>query len=182
MITKRDLTIIIHYCITQLADTNNAPDFKNLIASDEYDFRFSCGVTQPTARTQFSDKQKFVNAMCLHYSILVSLAELEQLRHGMAVQKFDSLMASFPQLLQKAFQPSQRTITSEYIQDIFVAVLSPVGSNKRPVEEAIMMRWICYLQYLEGEVDFTCTQELHNNILLLFHQARAITAPPRYEM
>jgi len=89
--------------ITQLADTNNDEQFKNLMTSDEYDFRFSCGITKPTAR--FSDKQQIVNAMCLHYSVLVSLAELEQLRWGLAIQKFNSLMESYPQLLQKAFQP-----------------------------------------------------------------------------
>lgn len=93
-----------------------------------------------------------MNAMCLHYSVLVSLAELEQLRRGLAVQKFDSLMELYPQLLRKAFQPSQCKITSEYIQDLFVAGFSPVGSNKRLVEEAIVMMWIHYLQYLEGRI------------------------------
>ena len=108
------------------------------MTSDEYDFRFSCGITKPTAR--FSDKQQIVNAMCLHYSVLVSLAELEQLRRGLAIQKFNSLMDSYPQLLRKAFQPPQCKITSEYIQDLFVAGFSPMGSNKRPREEAL---WWC---------------------------------------
>lgn len=133
--------------ITQLADTNNDEQFKNLMTSDEYDFRFSCGITKPTAR--FSDKQQIVNAMCLHYSVLVSLAELEQLRRGLAIQKFNSLMESYPQLLRKAFQPPQCKITSEYIQDLFVAGFS---RNKRPTEEAIMIMWIRYLQYLEGRI------------------------------
>ena len=136
--------------VTQLADTNNDEQFKNVISSDEYDFRFSCGITKPAIR--FSEKCKVVNAMCLHYSVLVSLAELEQLRRGLAVQKFDSLMELYPQLLRKAFQPSQCKITSEYIQDLFVAGFSPVGSNKRLVEEAIVMMWIHYLQYLEGRI------------------------------
>ena len=127
--------------VTQLADTNNDEQFKNVITS---------GITKPAIR--FSEKQQVVNAMCLHYSVLVSLAQLEQLRRGLAVQKFDSLMELYPQLLWKAFQPSQCKITSEYIQDLFVAGFSPVGSNKRLVEEAIMMMWIHYLQYLEGRI------------------------------
>ena len=126
------------------------------MTSEEYDFHFSCGVTKPTAHIQFSEKQQVVEAMCLHYSILLSLAELEQLRRGLAVQKFDFLMESFPQLLQKAFQPSQCEITSEYIQDLFYAVLSPIGSSKRLVEEAIMMMWIRYLKHLEGEILVIC--------------------------
>ena len=121
------------------------------MTSNEYDFRFSCGVSKPITWIPFSDKQKVVNAMCLHYSILVSLAELEQLRRGLDIQRFDSLMESFPQLLRKDFQSPVCEITSEYVQDLFVALLSPVGSNKRPGEEAIMMMWIRFLQYLEGE-------------------------------
>ena len=93
-----------------------------------------------------------MDALCLHHSILVSLAELEQLRRGLALQKFDSLMESYPEAIRKAFQPSQCELTHEYIQDLFVAIFSPKGSNKRPVEEAIMMMWIRYLQYLEGGI------------------------------
>ena len=136
------------FTITQLADTNNEEQFRNLITTDEYDFRFSCGVTKPTVR--FSEKQQVVNAMCLHYSVLVSLAELEQLRRGLAVQKFDALMESFPQLLKKAFRPPLCKITGDYLQDLFVPVFSPVGHNKRPLEEAIVMMWVHYLQFVEG--------------------------------
>ena len=137
--------------VTQLADTKDEQEFQSLMASEEYDFRYTCGVSKPTARILFPEKQQVVSAMCLHYSILVSLAELEQLRRGLAIQKFNSLMESYPQLIRKAFQPPQQEITSEFIEDLFDAVLSPKGSNKRVVEEAIMMMWIHYLQDLQGE-------------------------------
>ena len=89
--------------------------------------------------------------MCLHYSILVSLAELEQLRRGLAIQRFDTLMESYPHLLRRAFEPFDQAVSSEYIQDLFVPEFSQKGSNQRKTEEAIMIMWICYLQYLEGE-------------------------------
>ena len=113
-----------------------------MVCSDDYDFRFSCGVSKPSCRIQFSDRENIINALCLHYTVLSSLAELEQLRRGLAVQKFNSLMESFPQLLRGAFQP----LTSEMIQDLFVANFSPPGSNKRPV----FMMWIRYLEHCEG--------------------------------
>ena len=70
-------------------------------------------------------------------STLVSLAELEQLRHGLAILGFDSLMAAYPQLLREAFEPKQK-ITSDYIQNLFVPNFSSEKSNRRMQEEAIM--------------------------------------------
>ena len=96
-----------------------------------------------------------MDARRLHYSVLVKLAELEQLRRGLAAQNFDALMEIYPQLIRTAFQPSQCEITSEYIQDLFVPALPPIGSNKRTVEEDIVMMWICYLQY-QGENVSVC--------------------------
>ena len=81
--------------LKELAETSDVKKFQNLITSNEYEFRFSSGVSEPTTWIPFSDKQKVVNAMCLHYSIPVSLAELEQLCHGLAIQRFDYVMGHF---------------------------------------------------------------------------------------
>ena len=123
----------------QLASATNEDEFKHLMSSEEFDFRYTCGINKPISRIKFSDKQKCVNAMCLHFSILVSLAELEQLRHGLAIQKFESLMHAFPSILKKVFQPPTFALTSEYIQDLLDPIFSPVGSNKRPIEEALIL-------------------------------------------
>lgn len=88
--------------------------------------------------------------MCLHYTVLSCLAELEQLRRGLAVQKFNSLMECYPELLRKVFQPAVRPITSAMIQDLFVGNFSPVGSNSRAIEEALLMTWTRYLENIEG--------------------------------
>ena len=112
-----------------------------------YNFRYTCGVSKPTAHIEFPEKQQVASAMCLHYSIHVSLAELEQLRHGLAIQKFDPLMESYPQLIRRVFQPAQQEITSDFIQD-----LSDLYCLQRVVvEEAIMIMWIHSIQDLQGE-------------------------------
>ena len=115
----------MHYCviILQLEECENITDFRAVISTEEYDFRFSCGVTKPVLRLQFSDKTKIIEAVCLHYTILNSLAELEQLRHGLAMQKFDCLMQSAP-VIRKAFQHSS-TVTADSIQDLYPASFSP---------------------------------------------------------
>ena len=127
-------------------------DFKKLLDSEEYDFRFSCGVTKSTARMEQSDKKKVVDALCLHYTVLVSLAELEQLKRGLAMQKFDSLLESAPKALRKAFEPPEQNVHSEFIQDMFPAIFSTTGSNRRVVEENIMMTWVQYLQHIDGKL------------------------------
>ena len=120
----------------QLASVESESQFWELLSSYEYEFRYNCGIAKP------SDKDKIVEAMCLHFAILVSLAELEQLRRGLAIQKFSSLMESHPQTMRKAFEPPEIKVTSDFIQDLFVPTLSPNGSNKRAVEGAILMNWI----------------------------------------
>lgn len=90
----------------QLEECETIADFKGLISTEEYEFRFSCGVTKPTCRMQLSDKKNIIEALCLHYTVLISLAELEQLRRGLAIQKFDFLMQSSPASIRKAFEPS----------------------------------------------------------------------------
>ena len=86
-----------------------------------------------------------IEAIYLHFTVLNSLAELEQLR----VQKFNSLMQSSPSI-RKAFQHSSK-ITADFIQDFYPASFSPAGSNKRVLEEAVMMAWVRYLQGISGE-------------------------------
>ena len=39
-----------------------------------------------------NEKQKVIAALCLHYTVMDSLAELEQLHRGLAIQKFNYLL------------------------------------------------------------------------------------------
>lgn len=92
---------------TQLASVNSEEQFRSLLSSEEYEFRYDCGISKPSGRIPFSDKVKVVEAMSLHYCVLASLAELEQLRRGLAMQKFSTLMEAFPEIVHKAFNPQK---------------------------------------------------------------------------
>ena len=107
------ILLSVIYISMQLAGVDNNKEFKDLLGSDEYDFRYDCGVTKPCHRIPYSDKEN-------------------------------------PITLRKVFRPPEIQITSEIIQDMFLPSLSAKGSNKRNVEEAIVMTWIQYLQSLEG--------------------------------
>ena len=129
----------------------NEGEFHGLLSSEEFDFRYICGVSKPVVRIPFSEKEKVISAMCLHYTILVSLGELEQLRRGLSMQRFNYLMDSFPIVLRKAFEPPKYEISSELIQDMLLAEFSPKGCNQRTTEEAILMCWIQYLRHSESK-------------------------------
>ena len=111
---------------------------------------FTCGVSKPGCQIQFSDRQQIIDVMCLHYTVLNCLAELEQLSRGLTVQKFNYIMECYPALLRKVFQPPIQPITSGMVEDMFVVDFSPIGSNNRAVEETLLMMWICYLEHIEG--------------------------------
>ena len=77
-----------------------------------------------------------VSALCLHYSVSSTLAELEQLHRGLT---FTSLMETHPELIHSAFYPPETKICSDLIQDMLTPEFSPTGSNRRSKEEAIVV-------------------------------------------
>ena len=101
--------------LIKLADSSDEDEFQALFDSDSYNFRYDNGVAKSASKINLSDKEKILNVLCLHYTILTSLAELEQLRRGLSIQKFDSLMKSHPQLIRQAFLPLESSITSVYL-------------------------------------------------------------------
>lgn len=94
-----------------------------------------------------SDKEKLINAVCLHYVILCSFAELEPLKRGLQVY---NLMEQYPDLLKPYFLHHEKPLTSGYFQTFFMSHYA----RERQTEEALMMNWEYYLKDLESK--FTC--------------------------
>ena len=107
--------------------------FKSLLSTEEYDFRFACGITKTIGRMELLDKKKTIDAMCLHYVILVSLAELEQLRRGLAIQKFNSLMLSEKQLGKPLHHQSKKyqVISSRICTLLYFHLLEATKGHRR---------------------------------------------------
>lgn len=61
-------------------------EFRDLLSSYEYEFRYTCGVAKPSNKISLEEKPKIIGAMCLHFTI--SLAELEQLCRGCQYKNF----------------------------------------------------------------------------------------------
>ena len=82
-----------------------------------------------------------------------SIAGLEQLRSGfITIGGMDVFIKKHLDLLKGVFAaPAQRAITALYIEDEFVPILSPKGSNNLSIEEDLVVLWNRYLEHVEGE-------------------------------
>lgn len=96
----------------------------------------------------FSDKEKVVESLCLHYCILCSLTELEQLKEGLTIQKFNTLMIRFKELIRTAFTQPASPISSSVIEELYSdhVLTAPKGSEKWNQQQAILSAWRHYLR------------------------------------
>ena len=134
----------------QLQEVNSDDGFCQLVCSSEYEFLLECGITKPVTKMNLADKDKVVSAVCLHYAVLGSLAELEQVKRGLQTVRFTLLMECHPYQFKQLFLYSKKPVTADFMQDLFKVEYSDPGSNNRVKEEAIVMNWVSYLQDLEG--------------------------------
>ena len=136
--------------------------------SQEFDFRFQCGVGEPAASITLDDRQRIVDAFCLHYCIFATLTELDQVKQGLMVQKFSVLMEKYPNAVRTAFQPVKEVITSSLIEELYCGntTLAPRGSERWSKQQAILNSWVCYLRRIEGMARLEIVHELHVYICL----------------
>ena len=91
-------------------------EFRALLDNQEYDFRFQCGICEPAASVTLEDKQRIVEAFCLHYCVFSTVAELEQLKQGFLPQKYSTSMEKHPNAVFKiAWACYQRRIEGNAI-------------------------------------------------------------------
>ena len=91
--------------------------------------------------------------MILHYTILSTVAELEQLKQGMKAQQFDVLMKKQPRLLMPVFEAPKIKLTSSIITELYCRsnVLCFQSKVQRIKKEAIFEQWLKYVEELEGK-------------------------------
>ena len=105
-------TFSIIHC--QLEETTTEEEFHQLICSSDYEFVLECGVTKPAVMMHLADKEKIISAVCLHYAVLGSLAELEQLRRGLHTLRFSVQMESYPFLFKQLFLHCNTSVTADW--------------------------------------------------------------------
>jgi len=120
----------------------NAPDEESFVAlldSEEYNFRYDCGVSQPVSTIKLCHREDIVSALALH-SVFAIKAELDQLISGFHTYGFDELFQTYPEVTRQLFVYFKPLpLTADKLFDMFPAQLSPSGSNARELEESALM-------------------------------------------
>ena len=93
-------------------NTKSESELQELLYQEDYDFRYTCGITKPVSSIKFDDRNKIIDAICLHFTVAVSLVELEQLHQGLSILNFIELVKAFPILVNVFKQKSN--ISSYY--------------------------------------------------------------------
>ena len=60
---------------------------RELMATEDYDFRYSCGVTQAVSKMELKDRDSIVQSIAKHCAIMYCMTELIQLKDGLASLK-----------------------------------------------------------------------------------------------
>lgn len=136
----------------QIAASDSEEELQALMSSPSFDFRFNCGIGDAASTFRLSDKSKIVNAMVLHFTILSTITELEQMKQGLKVLKLDQLMQRYPEIMKQAFQPPLSLECSD-IETLYgqeCAELANEGTEKRSKQEAILRAFTVYIRGLKG--------------------------------
>ena len=122
-----------------------------LLDSDEFDFRYEIGVAQPSKDLQLGDCGRVIKLCAAHYTIHSVKAELDQLREGLNCMGVLELIQQNPALMRTIFLPlPPKPVTADYMINLFATKFSLRGANCREEEEAAVMKWVQFLQAIEG--------------------------------
>ena len=126
-------------------------EMRNLLDSDEFDFRYDIGIAQPSKDLQLGDCGRLIKLCAAHYTIHSVKAELDQLCDGLRCMDVLQLIQQNPVLMRTLFMPHPpKPLTADSMISMFATKFSPLGANSREDEEAAVMKWVQFLQAIEG--------------------------------
>jgi len=96
------------------------------------------------------DIPDIIDAVCTEYLIMKSISEINQFQEGLNVLGVSDLIKAHPGILQEAFVHGDKEFTASDLDDLFLPVFSPSGSNAREKEEAVVLNWKDYIFEAEG--------------------------------
>ena len=89
----------------------------------------------------------------MHYYIYSLKSELDEIRRGLQSLGFLDVVSKNP-ILRSLFEHSPSKVTADLVEEMFIPEFSPIGSNMRAKEEAVMMWFTELLHEIEGKFGF----------------------------
>ena len=124
------------------------PDVFKQKASFESDYRFDASYTKTIVT--IADKEDFIRCHALHYTILVSLSELNQYIEGLKTYNILDLIKGEPESFRCFFEVHHSKLTAEVVNSIFDPAFSPAASNRFVIEQSIIFNFNQYLEDVEN--------------------------------
>ncbi len=120
--------------------------------SDDYEFRYDLGISQPADKIRLSDKQTIVELMTKHFTILRVKAELDQILCGLSstLNFLEFVRNNQRELRQFFIYNPPPTFTWSSLYNLLPATMSEIGTNRREEEENVIMKWINLTRIVEG--------------------------------
>ena len=128
-----------------MQSASTAEELQTLLNRDDFNFRFHCGYTKPTALISLADKEELVRSIWLHCMLFHPHAELQLQKSLNQTLQFDILVCMHPTEVWGVLAASTAfDVTSRYLCDEVAVQYSDNGSNKCTKEEAIVFFWYEY--------------------------------------
>ena len=118
----------------------NEEDLKELMDSDEYDFRYDIGIAQSADAIRLADKEKIVPLMAKHFTILSVKAELDQILCGLSsTLSVLELVRENRQTMRQLFVYNPTPLMSwEELFDLLPPVMSPEGRTNESLKKLLL--------------------------------------------
>ena len=129
--------------LKELKIIENPEEFKR-VGSSECALRFDAGFCNPIVTIE--DKVKMLHIITLHYTLLQSLAEVNQFIEGLKLNGLLECMRQHPYEARKLFIYENNQISGEELDDLLVPLFAEPGSNKRELEERVSFNCTRYLE------------------------------------
>ena len=117
------------------------------------EFRYDCGVPQPSSVLKISDQDMIISSIAKHFAVHRCKTELDQLLKGLENLGVLELVRANTKMMREIFLGTviMKNVTADLLFDLFPAHFSATGSNRREQEERIVMFWDNYNQKVEGK-------------------------------
>ncbi len=122
-----------------------------IVHSEEFDFRFEMGISEIFGP---EERKGVVQSIANYFTIVRVKAQIDQMIDGMKCLGIDELLKCYPSTMYRLFISQPVPLTSESMFNLFLARLSPEGSNKRENEEQIIVYWNYLLELIECKFMF----------------------------
>ena len=82
--------------LTQISGCETDIELRQLLDSEEYQFRFDCSFSKPSSAIAITEKEAIISELSLHFVILRVFGEIEQFGKGIKdTLNFDHLIKVF---------------------------------------------------------------------------------------